>query len=274
MKKFVLVPEAKHRHTLATAATSENRDILQSIQRPEEREMLKRYHLAQDVLHDARRNGSAKMDAYREAMQDFSLLRDRRGGVRPQPRPVAAHKREDDDAMTNNAAENDDAENDAAENDAAENDATVVDVLPVSQKGNAQKLLRLLREHGDGAVSWTRNGEVSIRGQRLRGTNIVDLVGDVVRSSPSKRIAPQREWFLSALADANVPETLVKNKTALERYREIKTDGAVTMHDDINDAAVSSTTSPLDNEVESSMPEAKKKKRAKAQAVINWTAPL
>ena len=104
-------------------------------------------------------------------------------------------------------------------NDVAENDAAVIDVFPVTQKCNAQKLLRLLREHGDDAVSWTRNGEVSIHGQRLRGTNIVDLFGDLVRSTPSNTIAPQRERFLSALADANVPETLVKNKALLERYR-------------------------------------------------------
>ena len=123
---------------------------------------------------------------------------------------------------------------------------------------------------------------MSIHGQRLRGTNIVDLIGDVVRSSPSKFIAPQREQFLNALADANVPETLVKNKTALERYRAIKNDDAVAMtateterYDDdddneaIDDATVSSTTSvPLDNK--------KKKKRAVKQvttAAINWNAP-
>ena len=99
----------------------------------------------------------------------------------------------------------------------------MVDVLPTSQKGNAQKLLRLLRAHGDEVVSWTRNGEVSIHGQRLRGTNIVDLIGDVVRSSPSKAIALQRERFLSVLVEANVHETLVKNKTALERNAKSRT---------------------------------------------------
>ena len=81
MKKFVLVPEAKHRQALAasTSSTSGNRDVLQSIQQPEQREMLKRYHLAQNILEDARRSpgGEANMAEYREAMQDFSLLRDR-----------------------------------------------------------------------------------------------------------------------------------------------------------------------------------------------------
>ena len=269
MKKFVLVPEAKHRQAMTESASvaSVNRDVLQSIQQPEQRELLRRYHQAQNVLEDARRSphDDGKMAEYRQAMQDFSLLRDRRGVVKLPEQPVAKKRRvvsdDDDDRVL-------------------ESDAAVVDVLPASQKGNAQKLLRLLRS--DDTVSWTRNGEVSIHGQRLRGTNIVDLIGDVVRSSPSKFIAPQREQFLNALADANVPETLVKNKTALERYRAIKNDDAVAMtateterYDDdddneaIDDATVSSTTSvPLDNK--------KKKKRAVKQVTttaINWNAP-
>ena len=71
-------------------------------------------------------------------------------------------------------------------------------------------------------MSWTRNGYVQINGQRVRDANIADLVSDVVRSTPSKTSAPERERFLSALAKVNVPETLVKNKSALERYRVIK----------------------------------------------------
>ena len=67
---------------------------------------------------------------------------------------------------------------------------------------------------------------MSIRGQRLRGVNIVHLVGDVVRTPPSKSIPPQREQYLNALAQANVPETLVKNRMALEHYRATKNDGA------------------------------------------------
>ena len=88
MKKFVLVPETKHRQALAASAASENRDVLQSIQHPEQREMLKRYHLAQNTLHDTQRSsdGGAKMDEYHEVMQDFSLLRDRGSGVRPPSR--------------------------------------------------------------------------------------------------------------------------------------------------------------------------------------------
>ena len=47
-------------------------DVLQSIKQPEQREMLKRYELAQNILHDNQRfNYDTKMNEYRELMQDF-----------------------------------------------------------------------------------------------------------------------------------------------------------------------------------------------------------
>ena len=148
--------------------------------------------------------------------------------------------------------------------------------------------MRLPRTNGEDVVSWTSNDEVTVNGQRLRGKNIVDLVGDVVRSTPSKTIAPQREQFLSALAEVNVPETLVKNKMALERYCESKTDGDVAMatmrrneddDDVINDATVSSTTKThLDNDNNSTASTANKKNKNQVEKGameidINWNAP-
>ena len=127
------------------------------------------------------------------------MLRDRQKRVQPQqsiqPQPTNQAKQEDN--------------------------AVLVNTLPSSQQANARKLLQILQTQGDGIVSWTRNGDVQIHGQRVRGANIADLVSDVVRSTPSKTSAPERERFLSALAKLNIPETLVKNKSALEQYRVI-----------------------------------------------------
>ena len=109
---------------------------------------------------------------------------------------------------------------------------------------------------------------MQIHGQRVRGANIADLVSDVVRSTPSKTSAPERERFLSAFAKVNVPETLVKNKSALEQYRVIKSD-ATTMDgiakDDEEDvmenvaAAATTTNEPVT------------KRRMKES---DWNAPL
>ncbi|MCP4459770.1 MAG: hypothetical protein GY816_17365 [Cytophagales bacterium] len=52
-------------------AKVDTRDVLQSIKQPEQREMLKRYSLAQNMLKDPNRN----IAEYHEAMGDFSVLK-------------------------------------------------------------------------------------------------------------------------------------------------------------------------------------------------------
>ena len=241
MKKFVLVPEAKHRQMMKI----DSRDVLQSIKQPEQREMLKRYQLAQNILNDHQRSDDdTKMNEYREMMQDFSMLRDRQGHVQQAQQPTIKidddREKKDDDI-----------------------DAAVVDALPNSQKVNAKKLIRLLRSHD--VVSWTPQGDVIIRGQRLRGVNIVDLVGDVVRTTPSRSMPLQREQFLNALAQANVPETLVKNRMALEHYRAIKNDGA-------RQDSLESTSLRQDELI----PNVGKKRKVQVteEDPIDWNAPL
>ena len=170
--------------------------------------MLKRYHLTQNILEDTRHshNGDAKMAEYREAMQDFSLLRDGRGVVKLPEQPVAKKRRLED------GDNNDDDEVKMSE--AEKTDSEVVDVLPDSQKENAQKMLQLLHAHGEEIISWSPRGDVSIHGERLQGLNIADLVNDVLQSSRSStRSMPQLEIFLTALADANVPVALIRQRS-------------------------------------------------------------
>ena len=80
MKKFVLVPESQHRQTINKS------DVLQAIHHPEQREMLKRYQLAQNLLRDAKQtNDETKLDEYNEAMRDVALLRDGQTRARQPP---------------------------------------------------------------------------------------------------------------------------------------------------------------------------------------------
>ena len=122
-------------------------------------------------------------------MQNFSLLCDRQGsGLRRLQNAVTKKRRIDD--------------GEAKTSETAMTDAAMVDMLLVSQKENALKLLRLLRAHGADVVSWTRNGEVSIYGERLHGMNFADLVKDVLQSSRSSiRSMSQREKLISGGID-------------------------------------------------------------------------
>ena len=78
MKKFVIIPEEKHRASM-NAVQESNREILQSIQQPVQREMLRRYQTARGILRDDSKQVDRKMNEYQEAMNDFALLRDRIG---------------------------------------------------------------------------------------------------------------------------------------------------------------------------------------------------
>ena len=256
MKKFVLVPESKYKQTLNTVE-HRNRDVLQSITHPEQREMLKRYQVAQSILHDPQRPTDEKMDEYREAMQEFAMLRDRMRSTLPPPQQPDAKKPRVDEEVKEDGI------------------PSALKILPQNQQKNAMKLINTLRERGDDTVTWTKDGEVKIRGEPLTGTNIIDLVGDVVRSASSKSSAPQRERFLNALAEANVPETLVKNKKALERYRQIK--------NNVGDA-VASAASNVESEDEVSSTTTKRaratsmtkstRKKASSPSSIDWNAPV
>ena len=99
-------------------------------------------------------------------MQDFSMLRDRQGSMQEARQPIVKNQQIDDDH--DREKKDDDI------------DAAVVDALPNNKNVNAKKLIRILRSDGNNVVLWTPQGDVSIRGQCLRGVNIVDLVGDVV----------------------------------------------------------------------------------------------
>ena len=209
--------------------------------------MLKRYQLAQNLLQEAKRTSDeTKLDEYQEAMNDVSMLRDRQTCVQL---PQAAQHRPSNQAKQ-------------------EDTAVLVNALPSSQQTNARKLLQILQTQGDGIVSWTRNGDIEIHGQRVRGANIVDLVSDVVRLTPSKTSAPERERFLSALAKVNVPETLVMNKSALEQYRVIKSDtstmdGMVKKDDVAENVSLTEAATTTDKPI--------KKRRMKES---DWNAPL
>ena len=196
--EYILAPKSVYQQKMKI----DTADVLQSIKQPEQREMIKRYSLAQNMLRDP----NVDMNEYREAIQDFSLLKDRQiRASLPQPPPVKKQRENDEDDI----------------------DESVIDTLPENQQVSAKKIMRVLRSHGNDLVSWTADGDVSIQGEPLKRVNFTDLLSGVVRSRPSKNIPPPYEKFLKALAEANIPESIIKNKTALNQYRAIKRDNEV-----------------------------------------------
>ena len=248
MKKFIIIPEEKHRASLDTVKES-NREILQSIQQPVQHEMLKRYQTAQGILRDDSKQLDRKMSEYHEAMNDFALLRDRGGRSMHFKQPRTVEKQRDALEQKTN---DDTAEMMKPVKTQEEDDMNRVSLLPAKAQNNAKKLMKYLRDQGN--VSWTREGEVNIDGEPLKGTNIIDLIDDVVtRTKPYSN--PQLNPFLNAMARANIPETLVKNKTVLENYRAIKNNTL--------------TPQPMKDVLKEDH-----QKESSNESIINWNAPL
>ena len=186
--------------------------IVQAVPNPEQREMVKKFHAAQEIFNDSSRPYEWRKAQYDETMRDFHTLKNKISGFRPNSIPVmrkTSMKHADDEDDKEKSIDN------------------VLDLMPDSLKSNARNVMRRIQKNTDeNLISWSpTNGEVSIRGRRLEGSNIADLVGDVMRSSSSKsskRENPNRVAFIDALVEMNAPETLIKNRDALKQFRQMK----------------------------------------------------
>ena len=94
-----------------------------------------------------------------------------------------------------------------------------IELLPSAQRERGRQLFQRLRKRKD-LISWNDKGEVTIEGKLLPGSNIGDLVSDVMRTR--KQVAPLRSSFLNVLSKANIPDEFVRNKTALTQFRKAK----------------------------------------------------
>jgi len=91
----------------------------------------------------------------------------------------------------------------------------IVSSVPKAYKNKAQLLAKtILRE-----LSWTDRNELISNGQPVHGSNILDLVNDVIRKR--KYFNPEgREEFADALRQLNIPQDLVGNSEILDKLRQ------------------------------------------------------
>ena len=104
----------------------------------------------------------------------------------------------------------------------------ILESVPKTMKTKAELLVRKLK--ADPNVAWSEKGELKYKGETVRGSNVVDLVNDVLRKR--KYFNPQGwETFGEALREANVPQDLIghedrwkyitqTNKTPRSRKRQ------------------------------------------------------
>jgi hypothetical protein len=91
----------------------------------------------------------------------------------------------------------------------------ILDSVPKTMKTKAELLERKMK--ADPSIAWSEKGELKYKGETVRGSNVVDLVNDVLHKR--KYFNPQGwETFGEVLREANVPQNLIGHE---DRWRYI-----------------------------------------------------
>jgi hypothetical protein len=94
-------------------------------------------------------------------------------------------------------------------------DDEILDSIPKTMKSKAQLLLKKMKTNRD--ITWNEKGELKYKDKTVQGSNVVDLVNDVLRKR--KYFNPQGwEIFAEAVREANVPQYLIGHE---DRWRYI-----------------------------------------------------
>jgi transposase InsO family protein len=85
----------------------------------------------------------------------------------------------------------------------------VVGNMPKAYRQKAASLLKRVKEHP--SLGWNDRGELTFRGRTIPGTNMVDLIGDLVRR---RKYFEPRGWetLARALYETNVPQDLIGHR--------------------------------------------------------------
>ena len=200
-QKMVLVPVSVWEQLKQLQHAEQKRDTMEMIKKPGDAIVYKTFSNMQNTLQ-ANEKDEIKADKHVEALNDFTLLRNKMNNTTP----------------TSSAPPTMQTTIPASSVDTIEND--VIQSVPKTLQTQAKLLLSRLKQHPN-TISWAPNGEVIIQGNRKSGTNIIDLVGGLLRTR--KNVHPQNEHsFLKSLASLNLPEEFIRNKNQLPRYREYK----------------------------------------------------
>ena len=78
----------------------------------------------------------------------------------------------------------------------------ILDSVPKTMKTKAELLERKMK--ADPNIAWSEKGELKYKGETVRGSNVVDLVNDVLRKRKYFNLQGW-ETFGETLVEANVP---------------------------------------------------------------------
>ena len=172
-----------------------NKPDLTPIKNPSQDQLVKTMEQMSNVLNDNSIPDDIKSSRYNEKIKDFTVYADKvtSGNVRTPS------------YSTTEPTEN-----------------KMFYSLPKTFQQPANILLKELEKFPE-RVQWDNNtNELTIDGKRMVGSNIIDLVGDVMRNRKTVSPLMYSDAFLQLLADVNVPEEFIRNKSRLTQFRSLK----------------------------------------------------
>jgi hypothetical protein len=95
---------------------------------------------------------------------------------------------------------------------------TVISSVPPSYKSKVQEVYRILRHSSN--IKWNDSGLVSVNGVSINGSNIVDLLNDILRQRKDVNPTGWKE-FAKGLRDLNIPKEFVGNKVRWQYMHQI-----------------------------------------------------
>ena len=95
----------------------------------------------------------------------------------------------------------------------------ILESVPKATKSKTAMLMDRLKE----IIRWNDRGEFGYKGGPLiRGSNLVDLVGNAARPRSLKNVNPEGvNIFLTALRDVNAPQSWISNKSYIQRMQNV-----------------------------------------------------
>lgn len=105
----------------------------------------------------------------------------------------------------------------------------ILDSLSARFKNKARLLLNKMKQN-QSISSWDEKGAFVYRGEPVPGSNMLDLVKGITQlhALPARRIPKGWDLFLQAMAELNVPSTVVGNPTIKDILEHMKNPGPVT----------------------------------------------
>ena len=144
----------------------------------------------------------------------------------------------------------------------------VLRTIPKTMKRKAEALMERIKDDPD--VSWNSRGEFVYKGRVIAGSNIVDLVNDMMRQR--KGFEPRGRFeFARALRHTNVPQDLVGNRHiwGWMHRGSATSDAFSTAEEGIEDG---DEETPRRSRSLAKTPAAKRERSLKVKHRINWEA--